>query len=48
MRGNGAEAALNGRAGPGKLAGAFGIKELKQRPFLSDARQELFAFLHGQ
>ena len=32
-RGHGAEAALNGRAGPVKLAGTFGNKELKQNRF---------------
>ena len=32
-RGHGAEAALNGRAGPGKLAGTFGNNELKQKRF---------------
>ena len=32
-RGHGAEVALNGRAGPGKLAGTFGNKQLKQSRF---------------
>ena len=32
-RGRGAVAALNGRAGPGKLAGTFGNKDLKKSRF---------------
>ena len=32
-RGRGAVAALNGRAGPGKLAGTFGKKDLKKSRF---------------
>ena len=32
-KGHGAEAALNGRAGPGKLAGTFGNKDLKKSRF---------------
>ena len=32
-KGHGAEAALNGRGGPGKLAGTFGNKDLKKSRF---------------
>ena len=43
-RGSGAVAALNGRAGPGKLAGTFGNKDLKKSRFSATHVKDLRIF----